>query len=145
MLSISAPPGQTALVFAAVFVIVWLGAAIVTLNAQLLGGTMYCPPPPTHTHTHNYHYHHPLRAKPVRLRLTVPLHVPRSFFQSVCVLGYCVFPLNIAAFVCLVMKPVVNSMLLRLILVGVGFAGSTRGERVPGAYTDGYARQPPGF
>ena len=40
MLSITAPAGQTALVFAAVFVIVWVGAAVVTLNAQLLGGTM---------------------------------------------------------------------------------------------------------
>jgi len=28
-------------VFAAVFFVVWFGAAVVTLNAQLLGGTMY--------------------------------------------------------------------------------------------------------
>lgn len=27
--------------FAAVFFVVWFGAAVVTLNAQLLGGTMY--------------------------------------------------------------------------------------------------------
>ena len=40
MLSFTAPQGQTALVFAAVFVVVWVGAAVVTLNAQLLGGTM---------------------------------------------------------------------------------------------------------
>ncbi|MES1916623.1 MAG: hypothetical protein MHM6MM_008429 [Cercozoa sp. M6MM] len=31
---------QKALVFAAVFVIVWVGAAVVTLNAQLLGGRL---------------------------------------------------------------------------------------------------------
>lgn len=41
MLSFTAPPEQGALVFAAVFVVVWVGAAVVTLNAQLLGGTMY--------------------------------------------------------------------------------------------------------
>ena len=51
-------------VFAAVFVIVWCGAAVVTLNAVLLGGTV-------------------------------------SFFQSICVLGYCVFPLTCAALVCM--------------------------------------------
>lgn len=39
-LCISAREEQRALVFAAVFVVVWVGAAIVTLNAQLLGGTM---------------------------------------------------------------------------------------------------------
>lgn len=40
MLSFSASGDQGALVFAAVFVVVWCGAALVTLNAQLLGGTM---------------------------------------------------------------------------------------------------------
>ena len=36
----SAKDDQTALVFAAVFVIVWVGAGVVTLNAALLGGKM---------------------------------------------------------------------------------------------------------
>lgn len=40
ILSFTAPADQGALVFAAVFVVVWCGAALVTLNAQLLGGTM---------------------------------------------------------------------------------------------------------
>lgn len=40
LLSITAPEDQGALVFAAVFFVVWFGAAVVTLNAQLLGGTM---------------------------------------------------------------------------------------------------------
>lgn len=35
-----APSGQTSLVFASVFVLVWVGAAVVTLNAKLLGGKM---------------------------------------------------------------------------------------------------------
>jgi len=39
-LSISAPEGQASLVFAAVFVVVWCGAAVVTANAQLLGGNV---------------------------------------------------------------------------------------------------------
>ncbi len=63
-LSISAREDQTGLVFGVVFVIVWCGAGIVTINAVLLGGTI-------------------------------------SFFQSVCVLGYCLFPFNIASFLCL--------------------------------------------
>lgn len=55
------------MVFATVFVIVWVGAAAVTLNAQLLGGSI-------------------------------------SFFQSVCILGYCVFPLTLSSFGCLLMS-----------------------------------------
>ncbi len=49
--------------FAEVFVIVWAGAVIVTLNTKLLGGSI-------------------------------------SFFQSVCVLGYCLLPLAISLVVC---------------------------------------------
>lgn len=40
VLSLSAPTGQSSLVFASVFFIVWAGAAVVTLNAKLLGGNM---------------------------------------------------------------------------------------------------------
>jgi hypothetical protein len=53
---------DSAAVFAAVFLIVWCGSAVVTVNAVLLGGTV-------------------------------------SFFQSICILGYCVFPLTVAALV----------------------------------------------
>ena len=67
VLSMTAPGDSSSLVFATVFVIVWLGAAVVTVNAQLLGGTI-------------------------------------SFFQSVCILGYCVFPLTLAALVSLILK-----------------------------------------
>ena len=49
--------------FAEVFVIVWLGAMIVTLNTKLLGGNI-------------------------------------SFFQSVCVLGYCLLPLSMSLILC---------------------------------------------
>jgi len=67
LLTFKAPEGQASLVFAAVFCAVWFGSAIVTVNAQLLGGTI-------------------------------------SFFQSVCVLGYCVFPMTLAAAVVDVLK-----------------------------------------
>ena len=88
-LSAGAPESQRALVFAAVFVVVWAGAAIVTLNAQLLGGRI-------------------------------------SFFQSVCVLGYSIFPLDCGAFACLLLHALTRSFLLRLGVVGTCFAWSTR-------------------
>ena len=96
LLSWFAPYEQKSLVFASVFVIVWLGAAVVTVNALLLGGNI-------------------------------------SFFQSVCVLGYCIFPLNIASFVCLLGGP----LLWRMLVVAVCFFWSTgaslgfMGELVP--------------
>ena len=49
--------------FSQVFVMVWCGAAIVTVNSQLLGGKI-------------------------------------SFFQSVCVLGYCILPLTVSLVFC---------------------------------------------
>lgn len=49
--------------FAEVFVIVWIGSMVVTLNSKLLGGNI-------------------------------------SFFQSVCVLGYCLLPTTIALIIC---------------------------------------------
>ncbi|KAG9301161.1 hypothetical protein G9A89_012544 [Geosiphon pyriformis] len=72
---------QEILVFTWVFVIVWCGAAIVTVNAKLLGGNV-------------------------------------SFFQSVCVLGYCIFPLVIAALITLFAE----RFFIRLPLVIVAFS-----------------------
>lgn len=57
-----APDNQAVSIFTGVFIIVWLGAAVVTLNARLLGGAV-------------------------------------SFFQSVCVMGYCLFPIVVSAIV----------------------------------------------
>ena len=89
LLSLSAPSEQGALVFAAVFFVVWFGSAIVTLNAQLLGGTI-------------------------------------SFFQSLCILGYCVFPLDMAAFASWAISMAFKSFILKSILVAIGFVWSTR-------------------
>ena len=88
--------GQASLVFAAVFCAVWLGSAVVTVNAQLLGGTI-------------------------------------SFFQSVCVLGYCVFPMTMAAVLVDVFKMIplgIVSTVIDLVVLGIAFLWSTRASAV---------------
>lgn len=71
MLSIKAHH-EASLVFSVIFVIVWVGAAVITVNGQLLGGRL-------------------------------------SFFQSVCLLGYCVFPVLLSAIACWCFNEFVNS------------------------------------
>lgn len=88
--------GQASIVFAAVFCAVWLGSAVVTVNAQLLGGTI-------------------------------------SFFQSVCVLGYCVFPMTMAALCVDLLKLIPLgplTLILDLAVLGVAFLWSTRASSV---------------
>ena len=53
-----------------------------------------------------------------------------SFFQSVCILGYCIFPLTISAFVSLIVRLIYNTIVLKLIIVGAGFLWSTRASVV---------------
>ncbi|KYB27993.1 protein YIPF6 [Tribolium castaneum] len=77
--------------FAAVFVIVWVGSMVVTLNSKLLGGNI-------------------------------------SFFQSICVLGYCLLPTTIALIVCKVILLLEHTNLLfflRFSVSMVGFAWAT--------------------
>ncbi|CAN8062836.1 unnamed protein product [Agarophyton chilense] len=62
MLSITAHD-EASVVFSVIFVIIWVGAAVITINGQLLGGRL-------------------------------------SFFQSVCFLGYCIFPILLSAVAC---------------------------------------------
>ncbi|AAZ12987.1 terbinafine resistance locus protein (yip1), putative [Trypanosoma equiperdum] len=62
ILALSAGEHQGGLIFSAVFVLVWVGAALVTLNAKFLGS-------------------------------------PISFFQTVCVMGYCMAPLCVGAII----------------------------------------------
>lgn len=96
LLSIKAPVGQASLVFAAVFCAVWFGSAVVTVNAQLLGGTI-------------------------------------SFFQSVCVLGYCVFPMSLAAIVVDLFKMLplgLFSTLVDIAVLVVAFLWSARASAV---------------
>lgn len=42
MLSITAHD-EASVVFSVIFVIVWVGAAVITVNGQLLGGKLYVP------------------------------------------------------------------------------------------------------
>lgn len=93
ILGLSAPGDSASVVFAAVFVIVWAGAAAVTVNAQLLGGSI-------------------------------------SFFQSVCILGYCVFPLTLSALVVTIFSWMFSSILIKFLVVGAGFVWSTRASVV---------------
>jgi hypothetical protein len=96
LLSFKAPVGQASLVFATIFCAVWIGSAVVTINAQLLGGTI-------------------------------------SFFQSVCVLGYCVFPMVLAAAAVDLLKMIplgVFSTLCELAVLVVAFLWSTRASAV---------------
>ncbi|XP_072286031.1 protein YIPF6 [Pyxicephalus adspersus] len=77
--------------FAEVFVIIWFGAVVITLNSKLLGGTI-------------------------------------SFFQSLCVLGYCILPLTVAMMICRLLLLASSStvtFILRLVVVVVMFAWST--------------------
>jgi len=85
ILSWRAGEDQSGLTFAAVFWTVWIGGTIVTLNVQLLGGTI-------------------------------------SFFQSLCVLGYSIFPLVAAAILILILP----FALIDFAIVAVGFLWSTR-------------------
>uniref|UniRef100_A0AAQ5YEZ1 Protein YIPF n=1 Tax=Amphiprion ocellaris TaxID=80972 RepID=A0AAQ5YEZ1_AMPOC len=77
--------------FAEVFVIIWFGSIIITLNSKLLGGTI-------------------------------------SFFQSLCVLGYCIMPLTVAMAVCrlvLLGGTGMVSFAVRLAVVTASFGWST--------------------
>ncbi len=92
-LGIKSDQDSASMVFAAVFVVIWCGAAAVTVNAQLLGGNI-------------------------------------SFFQSVCILGYCVFPLTLSAIGCLLFGYLFGSALIKLLVVSAGFVWSTRASVV---------------
>ncbi|XP_043246858.1 protein YIPF6-like [Amphibalanus amphitrite] len=77
--------------FAEVFVIVWVGSAVVTLNTKLLGGSI-------------------------------------SFFQSVCVLGYCLFPTIVALMLCwlvLLFEQTTALFAVRLVITCLGFGWAT--------------------
>jgi len=77
--------------FAEVFVLVWIGSMVVTLNSKLLGGNI-------------------------------------SFFQSVCVLGYCLLPTTIALIVCriiLLAEQTYPLFFIRFTVSMTGFAWAT--------------------
>lgn len=71
--------------FGIIFVVVWIGSGVVTLNAQLLGGTI-------------------------------------SFFHSVCLLGYCLFPLNLSAIILAFIGNINGFINLVVVLAGLGWS-----------------------
>ncbi|KAG8345052.1 Yip1 domain [Trypanosoma vivax] len=83
ILSSTAESGQGGLIFSAIFVLVWLGAAVVTLNAKFLGSRL-------------------------------------SFFQTVCVMGYCMAPLCLGALLCLL----VNHFWWSFLISAIGWSWS---------------------
>ena len=100
--------------FVHVFVIVWGGAAVVTVNAQLLRGKM-C-------------------VIFVCFSLGTLIFLYSSFFQSVCTLGYCLLPLTIAVLLSRVLLtlpvPQFVAHIIRLIVVLIGLIWSVWGELV---------------
>ena len=75
--------------FGILFLIMWGGSFVVTINTKLLGG-----------------------------------HI--SFFQCVCVLGYCVFPIVLAAAAIYVLKIfTINFLLVKLAIGGTAIVWST--------------------
>ena len=75
--------------FGILFLIMWGGSFVVTINTKLLGG-----------------------------------HI--SFFQCVCVLGYCVFPIVLAAAIIYVLKLLtINFLLLKIGIGGAAIVWST--------------------
>jgi hypothetical protein len=75
--------------FGVLFLIMWGGSFVVTINTKLLGG-----------------------------------HI--SFFQCVCVLGYCIFPIVLAAFAAYVLKTLtIHSLLIKILIAGVALVWST--------------------
>ncbi|GAA6059121.1 hypothetical protein JCM10212_003868 [Sporobolomyces blumeae] len=98
LLSTNAPAEQSLQIFTGVFVIVWLGSVVVTLNAKLLGGKV-------------------------------------SFFQSLCVLGYCIFPLDLAALVSIFVQmlwirlPICAATFAWSVWAAVNFLAGTRLEK----------------
>jgi len=94
ILSFKAPTNESSMVFASVFCLISVGASVVTVNAQLLGGTI-------------------------------------SFFQSVCVLGYCVFPMTISAILIGILRLTpISFVWFDMILLVVGFLWATRASSV---------------
>ena len=77
---------DSAMIFTVVFVMVWCGAAVVTINTALLGGNI-------------------------------------SFFQSVCVLGYCLFPINTASIASLFCS---HQTIVRAVIVFVALLWSVK-------------------
>lgn len=95
VLSLTSPISEAPSVFTSVFFIIWLGSFAVTINAQLLNVPVY-----------------------------TPIFTNSSFFQSMCLLGYCIFPIAI----CSIFFIFINYFALKLVIVIVAFIWSSKGK-----------------
>lgn len=95
---------QSSLVFSGVFTIVWIGEAVVTLQIKLLGGNMYV-----------------LSTVSLVEGLT-DITAHSSFFQSVCIIGYTLFPLVIAALLSAFGLPTIARIPVYLVLIAWSLA-----------------------
>jgi hypothetical protein len=72
------------MVFTTVFIIIWIGSLIITVNTKLLGGTL-------------------------------------SLLQCMCLLGYCIFPIVVSAFVLRILLPflpgIIKFLLIQITLI----------------------------
>lgn len=97
---------QASLVFSGVFCIVWIGEAAVTLQIKLLGGKMYVS-----------------QHQAIHFLLTnLCASTSSSFFQSICIIGYTLFPLVIAALLSALGLPTIARIPVYLVLVAWSLA-----------------------
>lgn len=110
LLSTTASSDQKTTVFSGVFALVWIGEAVVTMQIKLLGGNMFVFLP---CYSRNQ------------------LTLSRSFFQSICIIGYTLFPLVIAALLSalylptIVRVPVYLALLSWSLAAGVSILGGS--------------------
>ena len=120
MLSIKAHD-EASIVFSVIFIIVWIGAAVITINGQLLGGRLYV------YQTSFFTLRFPnTNSNPFLLYVT-----NRSFFQSVCLLGYCIFPVLLSAISCWLINMFVKNdlaVIFRFVSVVVALLWSIWGK-----------------
>jgi len=115
LLSLTAPHGQSSLVFAIVFVFIWIGAILVALNAVLLGGKMFVSPSTSVLPCSAVP--HPLFFSPLFFCFRFVLF-NSSFFQAVCVMGYSIFPLLVMAVILLCVGKTMRAKIwLRVLLI----------------------------
>lgn len=122
MLSIKAHD-EASVVFSVIFVIVWVGAAVITINGQLLGGRLYV--------YFQYLVYLCSSSNTLSYRILFFFHGNRSFFQSVCLLGYCIFPVLLSAIACWTINSFVRSdvaVVLRFVSVLVALLWSIWGR-----------------
>jgi hypothetical protein len=77
------------MIFTTVFVIIWIGSLIITVNTKLLGGTL-------------------------------------SFMQCICLLGYCIFPIIVAAFLLRILLPFLPGV-IKFVIIKISLIWSVKG------------------